>query len=176
MSLLRESETSFDRITWLLRSRRKSKQEVIVLQKGFKTVTVLALVLMLTIPAFAAETTDKIGLGVRGGLFLSGGEWKLGPMGGAEVKFGIHKHWALGLVGTYCPTKGGMLDLAGDLPMMVSADEDNDKLRIKHYIFIVYITDCIEYIVTIPVKTVNFNSRVVQNCKFTCTEEWKITG
>jgi hypothetical protein len=76
---------------WLLRSRRKSKQEVIVLQKGFKTVTVLALVLMLTIPAFAAETTDKIGLGARGGLFLTGGEWKLGPMGGAEIKFGIPK-------------------------------------------------------------------------------------
>ena len=151
MSLLRESETSFDRITWLLRSRRKSKQEVIVLQKGFKTVTVLALVLMLTIPAFAAETTDKIGLGVRGGLFLSGGEWKLGPMGGAEVKFGIHKHWALGLVGTYCPTKGGMLDLAGDLPMMVSADEDNDKLRIKHYIF-----EVAGYYNIAPEKEVNF--------------------
>jgi outer membrane protein OmpA-like peptidoglycan-associated protein len=89
---------------------------------------------MLAIPVLAADTTGKIGIGVRGGLHLSGGEWKLGPMGGAEIKFGISQHWALGLVGTYCPARGGMLEMPDGIPMMVEADEDDDKLRIRHHI------------------------------------------
>ncbi len=118
----------------IFRSRCTPKQEVIVLQKGLKTVAVLALVLMLTVPAFAAETTGKIGLGARGGLFLSGGEWKLGPMGGAEIKFGVHKNWSIGLNGMYGPTKDGMLDLTGDLPKLTDADDEKDELRIRHHI------------------------------------------
>jgi outer membrane protein OmpA-like peptidoglycan-associated protein len=107
---------------------------VIILQNGFKAIAVLALVLALTVAAVAAETTDKIGLGVRGGLFLSGGEWKLGPMGGAEVKFGVHKNWSIGLCGMYGPTKDGMLDLSGDLPALVEADDEDCELRIRHHI------------------------------------------
>ena len=105
------------------------------MQKGFKTAIALVLVLILTIPAFAADTTNKIGFGARGGCFVTGGEWKLGPMGGAEIKFGIHKNLALGLVGMYGPAKGGMLDMSGTIPKMVKADEDNDKLHIRHHIF-----------------------------------------
>lgn len=97
-------------------------------------VTALGLVLMMAIPVFAAETVDKIGVGARGGFFISGGEWKLGPAGMADIKFGIHERWSIGLTGLYGPTKGGMFDKTNDMWMIVSADEDDDKLRIRHHI------------------------------------------
>ncbi len=111
------------------------KEEVWVLQNGFRTATILLMVLVFTIPAFAVENTGKIGFGVRGGGFISGGEWKLGPMFGADLKFGIHKNWSIGLTGMYGPTKGGMLEMDNNnVQMIVSTDEDADKLRIRHHV------------------------------------------
>jgi outer membrane protein OmpA-like peptidoglycan-associated protein len=105
------------------------------LKKGFSIAVALAVVLMMAAPVFSADTKDKVGLGVRGGIFFSGGEWKLGPMGGAEIKFGVHKNVAIGLVGMYGHTKGGMLEYdANSILKMVSTDEDSLKLRIRHHI------------------------------------------
>ncbi len=102
---------------------------------GFKTVTAIVMVIALTIPAFAADNTGKIGLGVRGGGFLSGGEWKLGPLGGAEIKFGLHRHWSVGLVGTYATTNGPEIDASGTLWKLREASSDSTELRIRHHVW-----------------------------------------
>jgi len=104
------------------------------LQKGFTTALVLLLVLLLAVPAFAAVTTGKVGIAPRAGFFLTGGEWKIGPMFGADIKFGLHQHWAVGVSGMYGPASGGMFDMTGDLPTIVEADEDDNKLKIRHHI------------------------------------------
>ncbi len=73
--------------------------------------------------AFCAETTNAVGMGVRGGGYFTGGEWDANLFGGAEINFGIHKNFSLGLLGTYGRTKG--------LPLTIASDED---LRLTHYI------------------------------------------
>jgi len=73
--------------------------------------------------AFAAETTNSVGMGVRGGGYFTGGEWDANLFGGAEINFGIHKNVSIGLLGTYARTKG--------LPLTIASDSD---LRLTHYI------------------------------------------
>jgi len=104
------------------------------LLKGFKIATALVIICMMAATAFAADTTDKIGLGVRGGGFISGGEWSLGPMGGAEIKFGLHQHWSIGLVGMYGPTGGPEL-VSPELQSLVEATDDESELSIRHHIW-----------------------------------------
>lgn len=82
--------------------------------------------------AFCAETTGTVGMGVRGGGYFLGGEWNAGLLGGAEINFGIHKNFSIGLLGTYGGrTKGAGLDLTGNKPQLISSDDD---LRISTYI------------------------------------------
>jgi flagellar motor protein MotB len=90
------------------------------------------MVLLFAGHAFTAETTGTVGMGARGGMYLPGGEWNSRLFGGAEINFGIHKNFSIGLLGTYGRTKGAGLDLTSStLPQLVSADDD---LRITHYI------------------------------------------
>ncbi len=104
------------------------------MQNGFRTVTILLMILVFTVPAFAVDNSGQIGFGARGGVFISGGEWKLGPMAGADLKFGVHKRWSIGLTGMYGPTKGGMLEMDNNgIQRVVAANDDADKIRIYHH-------------------------------------------
>ncbi len=74
--------------------------------------------------AFSAETTKSVGMGVRGGGFFVGGEWNANLFGGAEINFGVHKNFAIGLLGGYGRTGGAGLDLtSADLPQLISEDD-----------------------------------------------------
>jgi OOP family OmpA-OmpF porin len=84
--------------------------------------------------AFCAETTNSVGLGVRGGISFTGGEWdanifNLSPVvfvpiiQGGEINFGIHPNFSIGLLGYWGRTEG--------LPLAFSPGEN---LEITHYI------------------------------------------
>lgn len=55
--------------------------------------------------ALPAGMKNKVGFGVRGGfgkhMMADKDVWKIGPFGNAEVKFGLCKHFMVGLIGTY---------------------------------------------------------------------------
>ncbi len=102
------------------------------MQKNKVFVLAIMVVLLLTASAFAAETTEAIGMGVRGGGYFIGGEWDANLFGGAEINFGIHPNIAIGLLGTYGRTGGAGLDLtSADLPQLISQEDD---LLITHRI------------------------------------------
>jgi len=84
--------------------------------------------------AFCAETTNSVGLGVRGGISFTGGEWdanifNMSPVlfvpviQGGEINFGIHPNFSIGLLGYWGRTEG--------LPLSISSEDD---LKITHYI------------------------------------------
>ncbi len=93
-----------------------------------------ALFILLATVAVAAETSKAIGIGARGGGYFIGGEWNANLFGGAEINVGIHKNFAIGLLGTYGRTDGAGLELnldSEDLPQLIEFD---DSLKITHYI------------------------------------------
>ncbi|HER00705.1 MAG TPA: OmpA family protein [candidate division Zixibacteria bacterium] len=95
-------------------------------------VMTMAVMFLFTAGAVANETTGALGLGVRGGGYFIGGEWNVNLFGGAELNVGLHKNFALGLLGTYGRTDGAGLDLTSeDLPQLIEYD---DSLKITHYI------------------------------------------
>jgi outer membrane protein OmpA-like peptidoglycan-associated protein len=110
------------------------KEEVCVLQNGFRTATIALVILLLAVPAYAIDTSGKVGIGARGGGFLSGGEWDIGPMGGADLKFGVTKYWSLGLTGMYGATPGGMLVYENGTQKIVESDDVSHDIRIRHFI------------------------------------------
>lgn len=102
------------------------------MQKNKVFVLAIVLAFLFTASAFSAETTGSVGMGVRGGGYFLGGEWNANIFGGAEINFGIHKNFSIGLLGTYGRTDGAGLDLtSADLPQLISKDDD---LKITHRI------------------------------------------
>ena len=101
-----------------------------MLKKNLACVVAL-LMLIFAGQAFCAETTGAVGMGVRGGGYFIGGEWDANIFGGAEINFGVHKNFSVGILGTYGRTSGAGLDFSGDMAMLVSA---SDELKITHHI------------------------------------------
>ncbi len=75
------------------------------MRKLWVSAIVVSLILFSTQIALPAGMKNKVGFGVRGGfgkhMMADTDVWKLGPFGNAEVKFGLCKHFMIGLIGTY---------------------------------------------------------------------------